>query len=263
MSLQDGTRSTPFYKLSITPDEWHHKFFNLSVVLLWVGLLINIVTSLLEGEDIGFFSANAVFTSLSTILFCAIVVARLTKDLNFFCFVAVLALANIAYSIQPIKMWTDEGNLCSSLSTEEQAIGRECYLAAAGAVNADESESFSDLITLVTSCYSNNNILTGASGVCYNIRWGQSNGSTLRAFMFISWLSQFFGTLIALGCSLTEIIKQGERHLDQQQIQPILKFVALNVLAQHTNHNYNPDQQYFSTAYRILNNIVEKENNLN
>jgi len=255
----DRSEKKWFSGLSIRDDEWHHKLANLAYILLFVGLIINIITSLLEGEDIGFFSANAVFTTVSTILFCVGIVARLTKDLNFFCFMAVLAIFNILYSIQPIKMWTDEGNLCSSLSSEEQAIGRDCFLAAAGAVNADESESFSDLITLVTSCYSNNNILTGASGVCYNIRWGQSDGDTLRAFMLISWLCQFFGSLIAFGCSIQEIIKSADSHKDQQMIQPILKLVALKQLAEATNQKYDPGQAMFANAYTLLNNVIIKE----
>lgn len=185
----------------------HHKFTLWSLAFLLLGLLINLVVSLWEGSDIGFFSANTVFTALSTVLFCTGVVARLSRNYMFYFMFGLLGLFNLAFSLQPIIMWTDEGNLCGGLSATEQQIGRECYSAALGAVTDGATSTFDNLITLVTTCYSNNNILTSASGVCYNIRWGQSNGSTLRAFMLISWLLQFFGSLIAIVCGGVEAVK--------------------------------------------------------
>ena len=213
--------------ISTLKNLWHHNLARIGFLLLFVGLFINFVTSLVVDDDIGFFSENTVFTTMSTLLLCVGVISNLTKNFDFFCFMAILAIANILFSIQPIKMWTDEGNLCSSLSSAEQKTGRECFLAASGAV---DGSSFSNLISLVTTCYSNNNILTGSSGVCYNIRWGQSTGDTIRAFMFISWFCQFFGTLVAFSCAVKEVLNQGEKERNKERLQTRINKVTYCLL---------------------------------
>lgn len=205
-------------KISNRKDVWHHSVIKWALIFLGIGLSINIIISLWEGSDIGFFSANTVFTSISTLVFCTGLVANLSKDFNFFMLFGLLACFNFLYCIQPIVMWTDEGNLCNGLSEAEQQIGRDCYTAAVGAVSDDTSTSFDNLISLVTSCYSNNNILTSASGVCYNIRWGQSNGNALRAFMLISWLCLFFATIMSIVCAIIEIVSFGQLHCKHHEL---------------------------------------------
>ena len=240
---------------SARPDQWHHKLTRISLIFLSIGILINVVLSLVEGDDIGFFSANAVFTSITAILLCTALVTNLTKDFNFFCFMGLLALLNFIFCIQPIKMWTDEGNLCSGLSAEEQQIGRECYSAALGAVGNKQTSSFDNLIGLVTTCYSNNNILTSSSGVCYNIRWRQSDGNTIRAFMLISWLCQFFGTLIALGCSFQELLLFGQLQLKRNRIECYIQEATLLVFRDLVCD----DPRKFNELSELLRSIKEKE----
>lgn len=190
---------------SARKNEIQHTFIKWAIGLQFVGILINVVISVWE-TDIGFFSANTLFASTTTQLIATGLIAVYLKDTNFFLYFTVLSVFNFMYSLQPIKIWTDEGNLCDSLSAAEQQLGNDCYNAAIGA----EGTSFANLITLVTQCYASNGILTSNSGVCYNIRWGQSQGSAIRAFEFISWLAQFLGTLISVLCGAIEIASNGK-----------------------------------------------------
>jgi hypothetical protein len=191
-------------------DSPHHSTIYWAISLLCLGLGINVTLTLIEGNDIGFFSANTLFSATTMLVVATGLVGNLTKNFDFFLFFGILACFNLIFSLQPIVMYADEGNLCSGLSSADQATGRACYTAAVGAVNSDGgTSSFDNLIDLVTTCYSNNDILSRASGVCYNIRWGKSSGQTIRNFMLISWLAQFFGTLMAITCAAIEIIKFG------------------------------------------------------
>ena len=211
----------PFLVMIFSPrkDSPHHSTIYWALCLLCLGLGINVTLTLIEGSDIGFFSANTVFTTTSMLVVATGLVGNLTKNFDFFLFFGILACFNLIFSLQPIVMYADEGNLCSGLSSADQELGRQCYTAAVGAVNSEGgTSSFDNLIDLVTNCYSNNDILSRASGVCYNIRWGKSSGQTIRNFMLISWLAQFFGTLMAITCSAIEIIKFGNLKKQYSQI---------------------------------------------
>jgi hypothetical protein len=238
-------------------NQWHHSITTWSLIVLAVGLIINVVISLWEGSDIGFFSANTVFTAITSLLFCAGMVANLSKSFNFFLLFGLLGCFNFLYCIQPIVMWTDEGNLCSGLSAEEQQIGRDCYTAAAGAMSASSVSSFDNLITLVTTCYSNNNILTSASGVCYNIRWGQSTGNAMRAFMLISWLCQFFGTLMSITCAFIEITKFGSVKIKYERVNYLVQKATLIFLRDYYNNAAGTDM--YNELDSVLSFISEKE----
>lgn len=233
------------------PNKGHHTTIKYGIGLLVIGILINVVISLWEGPDIGFFSANTVFTSTSVMVITIGLIAVLSKDFNFFFLFGVLGLCNIIFCIQPIVMWTDEGNLCNGLSAAEQQIARECYTAASGT-----SSSFTNMLTLVTSCYQSNNILTGASGVCYNIRWGNSSGGAIRSFMLISWLCQFFGTVLCLVATVIEISNYGSLLEDKAQIdflirKAVLQFYRDTCIAQ------NKDD--YDTLLRLFASIRDKE----
>jgi hypothetical protein len=215
--------------LSKRPDLPYHKVVKWALSLLTIGLLINVVLSLWQGTDIGFYAANTVFTVLSALVVAVGFVASLAKGADWFLLLTILAVFNFVFCIQPIVMWTDEGNLCDSLSANEQQIGQDCYNAAVGASASPDgtSTSFANLITLVTNCYSSNNILTGASGVCYNIRWGQTAGGTIRAFMLISWLCQFFGTVTILVCAIVELATFGDIQCKHDKIDYLTQKAAM------------------------------------
>lgn len=203
------------FKFSHRPDLWHHTVTRWAALLLMIGLAINVIISLWEANDIGFFSANSVFTGLCLLTAITGAACSLTKDMSMVLMFGMSSCAAFVFSMQPIVMWTNEGNLCGSLSSAEQQIGRDCYTAA---VNSDTGTNFANIATLVTSCYNSNSIMTGASGLCYNIRWSDSQATTLRAFMLISWLCEFTGILFCLICSVTEIIKFGSIRCDKQQL---------------------------------------------
>lgn len=235
------------------PSRAHHLAIKYGVGLLVLGLLINIIISLWEGPDIGFFSANTVFTSISVMVVATGLIAVLTKDFNFFFLFGLLSFLNILFCIQPIVMWTDEGNLCSGLSAAEQEVARECYTAAVGATSlSGNSQSFSDLTTLVTSCYQSNDILSGASGVCYNIRWGQSNGNALRAFMLISWLCQFFGTLLCLVATIIEINNYGSLLEDNAKIDYFIRRAVLQFFRDTCIAQNKDDYQDLLTLFAAM-----------
>ena len=209
------------------PARAHHIVIKWAAGLLCTGIGINVIMTLWEGTDIGFFSANTVFTAMSAMTAAIGLVAALSKDLNLFLLFTIVAIFNFVFCIQPIVMWTDEGNLCDSLTANEQQLGRDCYTAAVGATAGSESTSFNTLLSLVSSCYMSNDILTSASGVCYNIRWAQSNGSTIRAFMLISWLCQFFGTVLSIVCSVIELAQFGKLKKMHDEIDYLVQKAAL------------------------------------
>lgn len=209
------------------PARAHHIVIKWASGLLCVGIGINVILTLWEGTDIGFFSANSVFTAISAMTAALGLISAMSKDLNFFILFTTVAVFNFIFCIQPIVMWTDEGNLCDGLSSAEQQLGRDCYTAAVGATSGSESTSFNNLLSLVSNCYMSNDILTSASGVCYNIRWSQSSGSTIRAFMLISWLCQFFGTVFSIVCSVIELVKFGELKTMHDEIDFLVQKAAL------------------------------------
>tara|TARA_B110000305_G_C19272414_1_gene555154 strand:+ start:126 stop:872 length:747 start_codon:yes stop_codon:yes gene_type:complete len=242
---------------SVRSDRWHHSLIYWALCFLAFGLGINVVVTLWEGSDIGFFSANTVFTVITALVFATGLVSNLTKDLNFFLLFAILACLNIAFCIQPIVMWTDEGNLCSGLSAAEQERGRECYNAAVGAMDVNgQTTSFNNLVTLVTQCYSNNDILSETSGICYNVRWGQSTGNALRAFMFISWFLQFMGTFISIICCVIEIKTYAVLKIHYNRVDFLIQKSTLQFFRDYTCQDGKTDFHEFEN---LLNTITQKE----
>lgn len=213
----------------------HHTIIYYAALLIVVGLFINFSISLWEGPDIAFFASNTVFTVVSILLVIFGLVSVQTKNMQMFLIFIGLGWANLFCSVPPIVMYTNEGNTCGGLSVIEQEIGRDCYLAAtSNDVSLDGTPTmFSNLVTLVTTCYSNNNILTSSGGVCYNIRWSQSTSSTLRTFMLITWLCQFFGTLLSIVCAGLHIFEFWELELYETQMSAYVQMLTIATAEQH------------------------------
>jgi hypothetical protein len=214
------------FKFTNRSTDTHHTIIKWAIGLQFIGILINVIISLWEGTDIGFFSANTLFSSTTTHVIAVGFVAVLFKDTNIFLYFTILSIFNFIYSIQPIVIWTDEGNLCDNLSQAQQQKGTDCYNSAVGA----DGSNFANLVSIVTQCYQSNGILTTASGVCYNIRWGQTQGNTIRAFELISWLCQFLGTLASIICGVFEISYYGKLRILNEDIDSEVRYAIRQYL---------------------------------
>ena len=119
-----------------------------------------------------------------------------------------------------------------------------------------QTTSFNNLVTLVTQCYSNNDILSETSGICYNVRWGQSTGNALRAFMFISWFLQFMGTFISIICCVIEIKTYAVLKIHYNRVDFLIQKSTLQFFRDYTCQDGNTDFHEFET---LLNTITQKE----